>query len=221
MVLGSVSDHKLSALQVVGHVKRNGARGTAGAQKQHVHSFKRLYKSSLPSRLRCQNAFDEAVAVGIIADELTLRVPYDGINGSNTRRARIEVVQEVHDGEFVRNSDVHAHETMAVPQNGNETVETGRIDVKGQVDCTYTQMSEGRVPQGRALRIVRRCITDNAGYAPVADGIVVEMVVDAVLNSREVAVDSHGVPCEAQELHAHSELATKRIDPRESTNELV
>src|SRR5262249_37235838 len=203
MFLGSVSDHKLSALQLVGHVKRNGARGTAGAQEQYVDSLKRLYKSFLSSWLRRQNAFDEAVAIGIIADELTLRIPYNGINGSNTCRARIEVVQEVHDAEFVRNSDVHAHEKMAVPQNGNETVGAGRIDIKRQVDCTHTQMSEGRVPQGRALRIVRRCITDNAGYALVADGIVVEMVVDAVLNSREVVVDSHRVPCAAQELHAH------------------
>src|SRR5262249_56076815 len=92
MVLGSVSDHKLPALQVVGHVKRNGARGTAGAQEQYVDSLKRLYKSFLSSWLRRQNAFDETVAVGIIADELTLRIPYDGINGSNTCRAPIPVV---------------------------------------------------------------------------------------------------------------------------------
>src|SRR5262249_25263976 len=99
--------------------------------------------------------------------------------------------------------DVHAHETMAVPQNGNETVETRRIDVKGQVDCTHTQISEGRVPQGRALRVVRRSVTDNAGYEQVADGIVVHLVVETVLKSLEVAVDSHRVPCGAQELHAH------------------
>src|SRR5690606_1328260 len=98
----------------VGQMKRHCARGASRAEKYNVHSPERSYKGVGAVRLAFQYAVEKSLAVGVVADQFSLRRSDDGVYRLNAPCARVDGIEEAHHPDFVRHRDVCAQEPCAV-----------------------------------------------------------------------------------------------------------